>query len=197
MQKLKSPIDKAYFNILKLRIFQKTKQFKEEKELLSQLIKEFTENEELNSDDTIVNYFKNDSFTLNKKSIEEISTTSESIIDIDLQAPKPRIRKDRERTNISEIENILRKCHIHLHTNKKGIEPFFIYDEILYGEYEIKIEHSKLMLYKEDLYLYEENNIRYKNIKKFFEYLEEIEKRIKAEFKNEYLLKINYTIIKT
>ena len=51
------------------------------------------------------NYFKNDSFTLNKKSIEEISTTSESIIDIDLQAPKPRIRKDRERTNISEIEN--------------------------------------------------------------------------------------------
>ena len=142
------------------------------------------------------NYFKNDSFTLNKKSIEEISTSSESKIDIDLQAPKPRIRKDRERTNISEIENILRKCHIHLHTNKKGIEPFFIYDEILYGEYEIKIEHSKLMLYKEDLYLYEENNIRYKNIKKFFEYLEEIEKRIKAEFKNEYLLKINLELIK-
>ena len=59
MQKLKSPIDKAYFNILKLKIFQKTKQFKEEKELLSQLIKEFTENEELNSDDSVINYFKN------------------------------------------------------------------------------------------------------------------------------------------
>ena len=58
MQKLKSPIDKAYFNILKLKIFQKTKQFKEEKELLSQLIKEFTENEELNSDEPAVNYFK-------------------------------------------------------------------------------------------------------------------------------------------
>ena len=59
MQKLKSPIDKAYFNILKLNIFQKTKQLKEEKELLSQLIKEFTENDELNSDDAVTNYFKN------------------------------------------------------------------------------------------------------------------------------------------
>ena len=58
MQKLKSPIDKAYFNILKLRIFQKTKQSKEEKELLSHLIKEFQENEELNSDEPAVNYFK-------------------------------------------------------------------------------------------------------------------------------------------
>ena len=58
MQKLKSPIDKAYFNILKLNIFQKTKQLKEEKELLSQLIKEFKENEELNSYDPVVNYFK-------------------------------------------------------------------------------------------------------------------------------------------
>ena len=58
MQKLKSPIDKAYFNILKLRIFQKTKQSKEEKELLAHLIKEFQENEELNSDEPAVNYFK-------------------------------------------------------------------------------------------------------------------------------------------
>ena len=144
------------------------------------------------------NYFKNDSFTLNKKSIEEISTATESKeskIDIDLYAPKPLTRKNREKTNISDIENILRRCHIHLHTNKKGIEPFFIYDEILYGEYETEIKHTKLMLYKEDLYLYEENNTRYKNIKKFFEFLEEIEKRIKAEFKNEYLLKINLELI--
>ena len=59
MQKLKSPIDIANFNILKLRIFKKTKQSKEEKELLAQLIKEFTENEELNSDESAVNYFKN------------------------------------------------------------------------------------------------------------------------------------------
>ena len=59
MQKLKSPIDIANFNILKLRIFKKTKQSKEEKELLAQLIKEFTENEELIADEGAVNYFKN------------------------------------------------------------------------------------------------------------------------------------------
>ena len=58
MQKLKSPIDKAYFNILKLRVLKKLKQTKEEKELLSQLIKEFLENEELYSDKNVTNYFK-------------------------------------------------------------------------------------------------------------------------------------------
>jgi len=58
MQKLKSPIDKAYFNILKLRIFQKTKQLKEEKELLTQLIKDFHETDEIMSDEPLMNYFK-------------------------------------------------------------------------------------------------------------------------------------------
>ena len=59
MPKLKSAVDKAYFNILKLRVLKKTKQTKEEKELLSQLIKEFSENEELYSDESVTNYFKN------------------------------------------------------------------------------------------------------------------------------------------
>ena len=59
MPKLKSAVDKAYFNILKLRVLKKTKQTKEEKELLSQLIKEFSENEELYSDEDATNYFKN------------------------------------------------------------------------------------------------------------------------------------------
>ena len=59
MAKLKSPIDKAYFNILKLRVLRKLKQTKEEKELLSKLIKEFLENEELYSDQDATNFFKN------------------------------------------------------------------------------------------------------------------------------------------
>ena len=59
MPKLKSPIDKAYFHILKLRVLRKLKKTKEEKELLSQLIKEFLENEELYSDQDVTNYFKN------------------------------------------------------------------------------------------------------------------------------------------
>ena len=59
MAKLKSPIDKAYFNILKLNVLRKLKQTKEEKDLLSKLIKEFLENEELYSDPDVTNYFKN------------------------------------------------------------------------------------------------------------------------------------------
>ena len=59
MAKLKSPIDKAYFNILKLRVLRKLKQTKEEKDLLSKLIKEFLENEELYSDQDATNFFKN------------------------------------------------------------------------------------------------------------------------------------------
>ena len=59
MAKLKSPVDKAYFNILKLRVLRKLKQTKEEKDLLSKLIKEFLENEELYSDQEATNYFKN------------------------------------------------------------------------------------------------------------------------------------------
>ena len=58
MAKLKSPIDKAYFNILKLRVLRKLKQTKEEKDLLSKLIKEFLENEELYSDKDATNFFK-------------------------------------------------------------------------------------------------------------------------------------------
>ena len=59
MPKLKSAVDKAYFNILKLRVLKKLKKTKEEKELLSQLVKEFLENEELYSDQDATNYFKN------------------------------------------------------------------------------------------------------------------------------------------
>ena len=140
---------------------------------------------------------KDDYLLLNKKSFEEISTKSESKTNIDFQAPEPRIRINRERMKISNIEkSILLKCHIHLHTNKKGFEPFIIYDEkIIYGKHELAIDYQKLMQYKEDFYSYEVNDPRHQKIKKFFEYLDEIEKRIILEFKNEYLLKINLDLI--
>jgi hypothetical protein len=40
--KLKSSIDKTYFNILKLRVLRKLKYTKEEKEILTQMIEEFS-----------------------------------------------------------------------------------------------------------------------------------------------------------
>ena len=141
----------------------------------------------------------NNSLTLNNISMEDIPITIESkTSSIDLQAPKPQITKTKnsQRMDISDIEkSILRKCHIVLHTNKKGIEPYFIYKEIIYGDNDLEIKDIKLKQYKEDLYTYEGNNPKHKNIKKFFEYLDEIEKRIKEEFKNEYLLKISLELI--
>ena len=106
MQKLKSPIDKAYFNILKLRIFQKTKQFKEEKELLSQLIKEFTENEELNSDDTIVNYFKN--YLRNN----DESKAAQDLFNIQLK------KKDLNNLDEDEQRSIIKELCLGLYKNK-------------------------------------------------------------------------------
>jgi len=140
----------------------------------------------------------NDSLSSNK-TWEDSSTNFESRTNMDLQAPKPilKIRKGEPKMNILDIaDSILLKCNILLYTNKKGNDPYIIYKEILYGEHYIEINYLKLMQYKEDLYSYEANDLYYKNLKKFFEYLEDIEKRIIEEFKNEYLLKINLELIK-
>ena len=59
MPKLKSAIDRTYFNILKLRVLRKLKHIKEEKELLTQMIDDFSKNEELYMDHDLANNFKN------------------------------------------------------------------------------------------------------------------------------------------
>ena len=130
---------------------------------------------------------------------EESSTTFESKNNTNLQAAKPRLRlkKNGPKMNISDIADyILLKCHISLHTNKKGNDPYIIFDEILYGEHYLEINYSKLMQYKDDLYSYETKDISHKNLKRFFEYLDDIEKGINEEFKNEYCLKINLRLLK-
>ena len=97
MQKLKSPIDKAYFNILKLRIYQKAKQIKEEKELLSQLIKEFHENEEIISDEPLFNYFKE--FLRNSDEMKE----AQELLNIQLK------RKDLNNLDEKEQRSIIKE----------------------------------------------------------------------------------------
>ena len=58
-KKLKNPIDKANFNILKLLLLHRTKKTKEKNALLDQLKKEFQENSDLNQNQTLVKHFKN------------------------------------------------------------------------------------------------------------------------------------------
>ena len=97
MPKLKSAVDKAYFNILKLRVLKKTKQTKEEKELLAKLIKEFLENEELYSDEDATNYFKN--FLRNN----DEQKAAQDIFNIQLK------KKDLNNINEKEQRNIIKE----------------------------------------------------------------------------------------
>ena len=46
--------------------------------------------------------------------------------------------------------DILKKCSIKFHTNLKGEEPYIIYDVILCGDYNIKIDFTELMDNKYD-----------------------------------------------
>ena len=130
--------------------------------------------------------------------IGEDSTTSESQIQksIDSNTALPPITKFLQKKDIFDIANyILQKCNIFFHTNKKGTEPYIIYDEIYYGYYELKIDYLRLMQYKQNLYCFNTKEPSLINLKYFFEFLEEIEKRIKEEFENEYILKINLELI--
>ena len=153
MQKLKSPIDKAYFNILKLRIFQKTKQFKEEKELLSQLIKEFTENEELNSDDTIVNYFKN--YLRNN----DESKAAQDLFNIQLKKKDlNNLDEDEQRSIIKELCLGYQFKDIYSICNK-----FLKKKDLIKEKYLILIQHEAVF------YLYKNKSLSENMIKKIFD----------------------------
>ena len=92
--------------------------------------------------------------------------------------------------------DILKKCSIKFHTNLKGEEPYIIYDEILYGEDNIKIDDTKFLNSKYDCEHSQHRNELSKNYLKFFNFLKEIEERIKNEFLLNYNLKINLDIRK-
>ena len=86
--------------------------------------------------------------------------------------------------------SILLKSIIIFHSNVKGKSPYIIYDKILYGDkYNDEISYEKLMEYKEYYLKYEKEKSN-KNFIKFFDFLEEVEERIKNEFKYNYCLLI-------
>ena len=93
--------------------------------------------------------------------------------------------KSFERENLERKEKIaseiLSKCTIYLHTNKKGKEPFFIYDKIYYGKNNIEITYDTLI--KKNIIL--ENS---ENYKKFVYFLKKFETEIKKIFIHNYNL---------
>jgi len=89
---------------------------------------------------------------------------------------------------------LLKKCSIVFHTNFKGKEPYIIYDEILCGDYNIKIDYTKLMSSKYACEHSQQRNELSKNYLKLFNFLKEIEEKIKNEFILRYNLKIKLNI---
>ena len=153
MQKLKSPIDKAYFNILKLNIFQKTKQLKEEKELLSQLIKEFTENDELNSDDAVTNYFKN--YLRNN----DQTKAAQDILNIQLK------KKDLNNLDENEQRSIIKELCLGYQFKDiySTCNKFLKKKDLVQEKYLILIQHEAVF------YLYKNKSLSENMIKKIFE----------------------------
>ena len=122
-------------------------------------------------------------YTINYKSLEtNINSNIPEIAMIkneeNLDAVKPAIsdRKD----NFAFY--ILNKSSIIFHTNFKGKDPYIIYDEILCGEYNIKIDYAKLLSRKYDCEYSRQRNELSENYLKLFNFLREIEERIKKEF---------------
>ena len=94
---------------------------------------------------------------------------------------------------LKEIEKIiyaiLVKGSIVFYNNKRGIDPYFIYDKIIYGEKNIEINYKQLMKYK----IYYQNNKKKnvdKNIINFFDFLKEFEMGINDKFKYNYFFMI-------
>ena len=109
-----------------------------------------------------------------------------------LDAVEPAINDKKE----NFIFYILNKSSIIFHTNFKGKEPYIIYDEISYGDYNIKIDYSKLLSSKYDCEHSQSKNGSSENYLKFFNFLNEVEERINNEFLLNYNLKIKLDIRK-
>ena len=161
MPKLKSAVDKAYFNILKLRVLKKLKKTKEEKELLSQLVKEFLENEELYSDQDAINYFKN--YLRNNDELKAAQDIFESQLK----------KKDLNNINEKEQREIIKELCLGLQFKDiySKCNTFLKQQNLTHEKYLILLKHEAMY------YLYKTKKLPEKLTKKMFEeFVKNIEK---------------------
>ena len=129
-------------------------------------------------------------FNINYKSFETNRSTNHAKNEKNLNAVEPAIKNRKENFPFC----ILKKCSIKFHTNLKGKKPYIIYDGILYGEYNIKIDYKKLLESKYDCEHSHQRDELSENYLKLFKFLKEIEERIYNEFLLNYNLKIKLDI---
>ena len=83
---------------------------------------------------------------------------------------------------------ILTESEIKFHTNKKGEQPFIIYDEINYGYKNIKIDIRRLNQIKQVI---DDIDDQYsQNYKYYLDFIKEFEEKIEKEFNHNYNLKL-------
>ena len=138
---------------------------------------------------------KINSFSYNNKNFLEIDDSKVYNFSFNFSNPAPP-KIPEEFDNIPDF--ISSKFSAFLYSNKKEIYPFINYNEIYFGEnLDIQYNRYKQFLdYKENNNLINENKEINKNLKKFFEFLKEIDQRLKNEFENEYMLIIKLELVK-
>jgi len=94
-----------------------------------------------------------------------------------------------EHNNTIIMNSILKKSNIKMifHKNEGGKEPYFTYDKICYGEENKEINNQQFKEIEE--YLENKENNTNINYKLFFDYLADIKKKIKEQFKYDYPLR--------
>jgi len=131
------------------------------------------------------------------KSLETnmISNTNEIVLaknEENLDAVEPAINNRKE--NFAFY--ILNKSSIIFHTNFRGKEPYIIYDDILCGDHNIRIDYMKLLNSKYICENSQQRNELSENFLKLFNFLKEVVERINNEFLLNYNLKIKLDIKK-
>jgi len=206
------------------KMIKKRKIEKEYGEMMANFIKDENNNKILskilnkNEYDYFINYIKeninninnNKSGVKNKNDINNIQYIKPNINNTNLETKKNSnihdIPMTKNEENLEAVEPainyknenfsfyLLKKCSIAFHTNFKGKEPYIIYDEILCGDYNIKLDYTKLINSKYVCEQSQQKNELSENYLKLFKFLKEIEERIKNEFKLRYNLKIKLDI---
>ena len=162
------------------------------------------QNKEVKKDISLIN----DKSINNNKSIKQNKFEQKSVFDSTVQNSSINV-KNKENNNDLIEENlgagapllnemkkdiaslILTNSSFIFHTNEKGKEPFFIYDKIYYSEHHIEISYEKFIESKGNYEKYEngkKSNELYNSYIEFFNFLKEVEKEIRKEYKYNYNL---------
>ena len=119
------------------------------------------------------------------KSYESAKAKSGRSLEIDVEEKVPTFEDIKGKFSNDIVIKVIEKSIFKFHTNKKGQEPFIIYDEIKIGDRGEKINNIEEIKKASS-----SNKILNDNYNKFIKYLEEIENKIKNEFIHEYKLTI-------